>query len=99
MIAKAVDGTGNTRFGIDQGWLWLAKLVNLRPHPATTATVLGGFLAVCGKKFTEIYGRQAYKLLRFLKIQYIPLICDLGSEGDGGATERLKLSLDSLISH
>ena len=33
--------------GLDHGWAWLSRILNMEPHPTLTATALGDFLEVC----------------------------------------------------
>lgn len=33
--------------GLEHGWAWLARLLNMDPHPTLTAAALGDFLEVC----------------------------------------------------
>ena len=33
--------------GLEHGWMWLAHVLNTKPHPTLTAAALGDFLEVC----------------------------------------------------
>lgn len=34
-------------YGLDHGWAWLSRILNMEPHPTLTAAALGDFLEVC----------------------------------------------------
>jgi hypothetical protein len=58
-------------FGIDKGWTWLARFVNLPPHPAT-ATCLLTFLEIAGHALLSAYPRQTKKILHLIEETIMP---------------------------
>lgn len=99
LSSQAVGGLENESLDMASAWIWLVRVVNLKPRHCTTATVLSSFLSVCGSRLMRIYGRQAQKLLRFMLTQFLPIIRDVtdADSGDGGAMARLELCLTDLL--
>lgn len=101
LISPGVGGERNSGFSMEHGWMLLARIASIKPHPSTTATVLTSLLNVCGHRLTMVYGQQGFKLLKCLQTQFLPVINRVTSElseTDGGASERLDQCLNELLS-
>lgn len=97
-ISQAAGGGSNASLGIDQAWMWLSRVLNLRPCPTITAIMLTHILTVCGRDLTSVYGRQAWKLIAFVHSQFLPAIRSVTDENkDGGACEKLALFIDDAV--
>uniref|UniRef100_A0A7N6BHP6 mRNA export factor GLE1 n=1 Tax=Anabas testudineus TaxID=64144 RepID=A0A7N6BHP6_ANATE len=58
--------------GLNQGWRWLAQMLNMEPLADITATLLFDFLEVCGNALMKQYQGQFWKLILLLKDEYFP---------------------------
>ena len=56
--------------GLDQGWVWLARVLNMEPHPSITAAALGSFLEV------SVSDMQFF-VLNDLQNKFVPAKCDM----------------------
>ena len=83
--------------GIEQGWAWLARVLNLKPHPSVTATMLYEFIKVAGHALMKKYGRQFQKLLLVLWKEFVPAIEEVTPPEKRGPTQRLKDFLEECI--
>ncbi|RWS13926.1 hypothetical protein B4U79_14100 [Dinothrombium tinctorium] len=66
--------TGTHMHGIEKGWIFMARLLNLEPRPSITPAVIHAFLSTTAHKLNYIYKSQFRKLLRFIITDYIPMI-------------------------
>jgi nucleoporin GLE1 len=62
----------NHPHGIDQAWMWFARLLNKCPPNRQTAVALESFLKHCGYEFVRMYKSQGVKLLLVIAQQWIP---------------------------
>lgn len=83
--------------GLENGWMWLAKILNTDPLPDITATVLFDFLDMCGHSLHKQYGRQFQKLLRLLCQDYFPKIRAVTPPASGGPITRLETFLQKCV--
>ena len=72
VVSSKGAATPNHPHGIDKGWTWLARTLNLKPHPSVTATMLFEFIKVAGHLLMERYRKQFQKLLLMLYKDFIP---------------------------
>ena len=49
--------------GLEHGWVWFTRILNLDPLPSVTATVIYDFLEVTGHALMKRFGKQFEKLL------------------------------------
>jgi len=82
--------------GLDHGWVWLARLINLQPIPDVTATVLEAFLKVAAYSLHQKYKGQFIKLLDSLYRQYLPKLEEVMDPKNMGPITRLKLFLEKI---
>ena len=90
-------GKKNHPFGIDNGWVWFTRLLNLEPQPTVTATIIYDFLEVAGHTMMKSYGKQFQKLLLFLCNEFMPKIINITDPKSKASAMRLKLFLDDCI--
>ncbi|XP_074527277.1 mRNA export factor GLE1 [Halichoeres trimaculatus] len=83
--------------GLNNGWRWLAQMLNMEPIADITATLLFDFLEVCGNALVKQYQSQFWKLILLLKDQYFPRIEAVTSSGQMGSVIRLKQFLESSL--
>ena len=87
----------NHAHGLDKGWTWLARLMNLDPRPDYTATALYEFLAVAGHALMKEYRKQFGKLLTSLVTEYVPKIEKVTAKTQMGPVVRLRVFLDDCL--
>ncbi|KAM3611433.1 uncharacterized protein V6R79_018474 [Siganus canaliculatus] len=83
--------------GLNNGWRWLAQMLNMEPLADITATLLFDFLEVCGHSLMKQYQGQFWKLILLLKEDYFPRIEAVTSSGQMGSVMRLKQFLESSL--
>ena len=83
--------------GIEQGWRWLACMLNLQPQADYTATALFNYLDVAGHVLVKNYKKQFWKLLLVLVREYLPKIEQISSSVQSGPVVRLKGFLENCI--
>ncbi|KAG0298258.1 Nuclear pore complex nucleoporin component [Linnemannia gamsii] len=91
-ILQTKPPVGTNVHGIDNGWRWMARILNMPPRPITPA-LIQVFLEVCGNEFMRTYRNQATKTLQLLMHKFIPLIPPTGVAG----TVRLKTLLEAFL--
>ncbi|XP_061116812.1 mRNA export factor GLE1 [Conger conger] len=88
---------GPAPHGLNNGWRWLAQMLNLEPLADVTATLLFDFLEVCGHALMKQYQGQFWKLIFLIKEEYFPRIEAVTSTGQMGSVMRLKQFLESSL--
>ncbi|XP_062518503.1 mRNA export factor GLE1-like [Corticium candelabrum] len=83
--------------GVEHGWVWLSRLVNLSPRQDVTATLLFDFLEVAGHALLEAYGKQFRKLLALIASEYYPKIEKVTPESKRGPLTRLRQFLEDCV--
>ncbi|XP_011667038.2 nucleoporin GLE1 [Strongylocentrotus purpuratus] len=83
--------------GVERGWMFISRVLNLEPQPDITATTLFDFLEVCGQALSEAYGKQFFKLLQTIYRNYFPKIEAVTPQGSGGPVMRLKSFLEDCL--
>ncbi|XP_057292176.1 mRNA export factor GLE1-like isoform X2 [Hydractinia symbiolongicarpus] len=90
-------GNRNHPHGLQYGWTWFTRMLNLEPRPSVTATILFDFLEVAGHAMLKRYGKQFKKLLLILCQEYLPKIMDVTPANSKATVIRLKMFLDTCI--
>ncbi|KAI9495285.1 GLE1-like protein-domain-containing protein [Zychaea mexicana] len=57
--------------GIENGWLWLARICNVPPRPITPG-LIHSFLQIAGRGLLRAYPRQAYKIYQVIFNDVLP---------------------------
>jgi len=83
--------------GVEHGWAWLSRSLNLDPWPDITANCIHIFLEVAGHTLWRAYGPQFLKLLQLLVSEYLPKIQAVTDKGSGGPVTRLQNYLEKCI--
>ncbi|KAG9067320.1 hypothetical protein KI688_012103 [Linnemannia hyalina] len=91
-ILQTKPPVGSNVHGMDNGWRWMARILNMPPRPITPA-LIQVFLEVCGNEFMRTYRTQATKTLQLLMHKFIPMIPQQGIAG----TVRLKTLLEAFL--
>ncbi|KAK3833831.1 MAG: GLE1-like protein-domain-containing protein [Linnemannia elongata] len=91
-ILQTKPPVGTNIHGMDNGWRWMARILNMPPRPITPA-LIQVFLEVCGNEFMRTYRNQATKTLQLLMHKFIPMIPQQGISG----TVRLKTLLEAFL--
>ncbi|KAL7750052.1 hypothetical protein RI367_004567 [Sorochytrium milnesiophthora] len=86
---RPLSGRSNP-YGIEHGWQWLARLLNLRPR-STTPEFVRTFLQIAGPAFLQRFPQQGPKLVAFIDSTYIAM-CP--KEAVAAAT-RLRMDLET----
>lgn len=76
-MRAALNCHRGSRYGMKEGWMWLARLMNLPKEQVDRLTIpaITGFIKVIKlRKALQCYGGQAKKLVTLLKKDYFPLI-------------------------
>ncbi|GJD07659.1 Nucleoporin GLE1 [Galdieria sulphuraria] len=95
VIQTEIPSLANNLFGIDSGWTWLARVVNMKPR-RFTAFVLISFLEIAGYALNKHYGRQFEKLLRLIQGHILP---NLPSNAPPGPTARLQSFIEDFYNN
>ncbi|KAG0373535.1 hypothetical protein BGX24_011574 [Mortierella sp. AD032] len=91
-ILQTKPPMGSNVHAMDNGWRWMARILNMPPRPITPS-LIQVFLEVCGNEFMRTYRNQATKTLQLLMHKFIPLIPQQGISG----TVRLKTLLEQFL--
>lgn len=83
--------------GLNQGWRWLAQILNMEPLPELTATLLYDFLDVCGNALMRQYQLQFWKMILLLQEDYLARIEAITSPGQRGSLIRLQQFLEKCL--
>ena len=84
-------------YGLEHGWAWFTRLLNLEPRPSVTATIIFDFLEVAGHAMHKRFGKQFQKLLLILCQNVLPKILEVTPKESKAGVMRLKLFLDTCI--
>lgn len=84
-------------FGIEHGWIWFTRLMNLEPRPSVTATVIFDFLEVAGHAMMKRFGKQFQKVLLTLCQELMPKILQVTPPDSKAGAMRLKMFLESCV--
>lgn len=88
-ITHAKNGEGPNPFGIENGWKYLASVLN-NPPDANYLHILGKVLEVAGSSLHQAYGQQFVKLMEFLRDNYIPAVQSSVDEETSAPFNRLR---------
>ncbi|CAB4021932.1 nucleoporin GLE1-like [Paramuricea clavata] len=97
VVSSKGAATPDHPHGIDKGWTWLARTLNLKPHPSVTATMLFEFIKVAGHLLMERYRKQFQKLLLMLYKDFIPAMDKVTPPEKQGPMQRFKDFLDECV--
>ncbi|CAL1543024.1 unnamed protein product [Lymnaea stagnalis] len=86
---------GHHPHGVEQSWMWLARTMNLDPHPDITAAMIFDVLSVTGHFLLQQYKDQFVKLLYVLTKNYLPTLKSISVTS--GTVGRLELFLSSFL--
>ncbi|XP_017001143.3 mRNA export factor Gle1 [Drosophila takahashii] len=81
-------------FELEEGWLWLAHMVNVKPLPDISATLIMEILQTLGFELWRTYGKQFVKLLLYIQNIYVP---QLAAYDEGGPKTRLEMLLAKFL--
>ncbi|KAJ3216059.1 hypothetical protein HK099_006077 [Clydaea vesicula] len=81
---------GNNIHGIEYSWVWLARLLNMKPRKIT-ASLIQTFLEIAGSRFLEVFQTQGRKLINFIIKDY----CILFPSSAIASGSRLKTFLEN----
>ena len=79
-------------YGIENGWTWLARILNIRPRKITPLLIYA-FLNVAGHKIVQQYKDQAVKLVAVLCDSLMPMF----PKAAVASTTKLALYLDETV--
>eukprot|EP00075_Anas_platyrhynchos_P037649 XP_027326902.1 nucleoporin GLE1 [Anas platyrhynchos] len=88
---------GTHPHGLSYGWRWLAQMLNMEPLADVTATLLFGFLEVCGNALMKQYQIQFWKMMLLIREDYFPRIEAITSSGQMGSLMRFKQFLEECL--
>ncbi|KAH9515160.1 Nuclear pore complex nucleoporin component [Bulinus truncatus] len=75
MVVSPPNLTGQKHpHGLEHAWMWLARTLNLEPHPDITAAMIFDVLSVTGHYLFKHYKIQFVKLLYVLYKNYLPTL-------------------------
>jgi len=81
-------------FELNEGWLWLAHMVHVKPLPDISATLIMEILQTLGFELWRTYGKQFVKLLVYIQNIYMP---QLAAYDEGGPKTRLEMLLAKFL--
>lgn len=79
-------------YGMENGWKWMARLLNMKPRKITPL-LIHTFLVVAGSGLMKKYGTQARKLIHVIVEGIIPIIPTAAI----ASTTKLKLFLEETV--
>lgn len=83
--------------GLSQAWIFIAGTLNQNPVADITATILVEFLNIVSSAMHDRYGKQFFKLLRYISSHYIKKIILVTPAGNGGPITRLNSFLSKSL--
>lgn len=83
--------------GLNNGWRWLAQMLNLEPVVDISATLIVDFLEVCGNALIREYQTQFWKMILSIEECYLPRIEAVSSPEHMGSVMRLKHFLQKCL--
>ena len=90
----------NNPHDINNGWMWLALILNSPPLPNLTPAILHAFLFISAHKLLSTYQKQFMKLLIFIELTYIPMIGKVQSISENVIKQtlgQLKLYIEKIM--
>ncbi|XP_016986379.2 nucleoporin Gle1 [Drosophila rhopaloa] len=95
IITQGRKGAGPEQcFELEEGWLWLSHMVNVKPIPDISATMIMEMLQTLGYELLRSYGKQFMKLLIYIQNIYMP---QLAAYDEGGPKTRLEMLLAKFL--
>ncbi|KAJ3260315.1 hypothetical protein HK103_000950 [Boothiomyces macroporosus] len=79
-------------YGIQHGWSWMARILNMKPRKLTPLLILT-FLEIAGNKLLQQYGEQGKKLVHLIIEKSIPMM----PASSVASTTKLKLFLEDTV--
>lgn len=90
---------GQTQFthpqGLENAWMWLARVMDQDPHPDITAGLIYDVLVTCGAQMMRQYSIQFVKLVFLLYKQYVPKLKDVAVTN--ATLGRLEIFLEGVL--
>lgn len=87
-------GCHNHPHGIQHGWTWLTRFMNVEPRKEVTATILYDFIDVAGHALFLEYGKQFIKIMKVIRHRFLDEISRVSAGQHRGPTERLKIFME-----
>ncbi|OAJ44472.1 hypothetical protein BDEG_27697 [Batrachochytrium dendrobatidis JEL423] len=84
--------TVKNNHGIENGWKWMARILNMKPR-RITPLLIHTFLEISGHSLVKTYNRQVLKMVRYIVQILIPMI----PVAANASTTRLSLMLNETI--
>lgn len=84
-------------YGLQNGWRWIAAIINLEPRSDITAALIHTFLKMCGFKLVQFYGVQFWKIMHLLNHEYFVKIEKVTSTDFRGPVARLKEYFENVL--
>ncbi|KAJ3299748.1 Nuclear pore complex nucleoporin component [Borealophlyctis nickersoniae] len=82
-------------YGMQHGWTWLARILNLKPRRITPLLVFR-FLEIAGHELLKDYGAQARKIIQFIMGEYMGVIGQMAKPPTASANRLLLFLQDNL---
>lgn len=73
-LAQTDSSNGVSPFGLKEGWIWFARLLNKLPANRITAAVLRTFLEIAGYRLYREYPRPFLKAISAIHQEFLPLL-------------------------
>lgn len=77
-------------YSLENGWKWLANVINMDPLPDICATLLVEFLTIAGSRMDRQYRKQFRKIINVVRGPYLQ---KLSQVDEGGPKARLEVLL------
>lgn len=85
--------------GIEHGWRWFSRVLNLEPEPDISATMIFDFLQVAGHAMYRQYQKQFLKHLHILTKEMFVKLKNVSSPAGAGVLTRLQTLLETALKH
>lgn len=93
LVQTEIQGVRNLH-GIEEGWAWLARLLNSLPANLYTAVALNAFLKMAGFKLYCKYKSQFMKILNLISTKFVGALEERGGQDLAKIIVEIRLYID-----
>ncbi|GAB1604587.1 nucleoporin GLE1-like [Argonauta hians] len=98
IISPVPPGTSTPHpHGIKNSWIWITRILNMKPRPDITAAMMYNVLDVTGHSLFTYYQKPFQKLLHILITEFLPKIKAVSASA--GSVSRLETFLEANINN
>lgn len=94
LVQTDIDGVRNLH-GIEEGWAWLARLLNSLPANLYTAVAVNAFLKMAGFKLYRKFKSQFVKILNLISTNFVGVLEQRGHQDLAKVIMEIKLYINN----